>query len=80
MRLQCFGQPRNVAYAEAETRHLPNSHLPGPSVAVGRPSTLATYPTFRRVRASGSVQVRTRTGRIRPIFHSLWLIDRTVYD
>ena len=21
-----------------------------------------------------------RTGRIRPIFHSLWLIDRTVYD
>nr|VFK33541.1 MAG: hypothetical protein BECKMB1821I_GA0114274_104728 [Candidatus Kentron sp. MB] len=52
-------------------------YLSGRCVAVGRPSTLATYPTFR-VRVSSSVQVRTRTGRIRSVRYILYQSDRTV--
>ena len=57
----------------------PPGLYPGPSC--GRrlpPSTLAAHLAYRRVRASSSVQVRTRTGRIRSVHYILYQSDRTV--
>nr|VFJ72354.1 MAG: hypothetical protein BECKFM1743C_GA0114222_106492 [Candidatus Kentron sp. FM]VFJ72667.1 MAG: hypothetical protein BECKFM1743A_GA0114220_106582 [Candidatus Kentron sp. FM]VFK19800.1 MAG: hypothetical protein BECKFM1743B_GA0114221_106462 [Candidatus Kentron sp. FM] len=78
MRHQCFSRNGSLAHAKGRNATPPGLYLPGPSVAVGHPSTLATYLAYQRVRASSSVQVRTRTGRIRPLRYILYRIGRTV--